>query len=93
MEIDIFYLSEIRQPRVRDLWSSKYRLIHIETTDNKPVIRGVDIIMDKATGKKVKRFMQYNKRIILVKIETKHKDSILVHVYMPTFDSSKRQIK
>lgn len=88
MKIDILGLSEMRWPRAGDLWSREYRLIHKGTAENNTGIGGVGIIMSKAIGKKVKGFVQYNERIILVKIETKPKDTVIV--YMPTSNSSVR---
>ncbi|XP_025408999.1 craniofacial development protein 2-like [Sipha flava] len=78
MKIDILGLSEMRWSRAGDLWSGKYRLIHTGTTKNNPGIRGVSIIMSKAIGNKVKGYVQYNERIILVKIEAKPNDTIIV---------------
>ncbi|XP_025412828.1 craniofacial development protein 2-like [Sipha flava] len=93
MKIDILGLSEMRWPRAGDLWSREYRLIHTGTADNNPGFGGVGIIMSKAIGKKVKGFVQYNERIILVKIETKPKDTIIVQAYMPTSNSSERELE
>ncbi|KAL4084163.1 hypothetical protein QTP88_027996 [Uroleucon formosanum] len=93
MKMDILGLSEMRWPRAGDLWIGEYRLIHIGTAENNPGIGGVGIIMSKTIGKKVKGFVQYNDRIILVKIETKPKDTIIVQVYMPTFNSSERELE
>ncbi|VVC30385.1 Endonuclease/exonuclease/phosphatase,Reverse transcriptase domain [Cinara cedri] len=93
MKMDILGLSEMRWPRAGDLWSGEYRLIHTGTAENNPGIGGVGIIMSKAIGKKVKGFVQYNERIILVKIETKLKDTIIVQVYMPTSNSSERELE
>jgi len=36
IKIDILGISEIRWMRVRDLLSGEYKLIHKETTENKP---------------------------------------------------------
>jgi len=93
MKIDILGLSEMRWPRAGDLWSGEYRLIHTGTADNNPGLGGVGIIMSKAIGKKVKGFVQYNERIRLVKIETKPKNTIIVQVYMPTSNSSERELE
>lgn len=37
--------------------------------------------------------MQYNKRIVLVNIETKPKDTVVVQVYMPTSNSCDAEIE
>lgn len=36
---------------------------------------------------------QYNERIILVKMETKPKDTVVVHVYMPNSNSCNTEIE
>jgi exonuclease III len=68
-------------------------LIHSGTAENNPGIGGVGIIMSKAFGKKVKKFVQYNERIIVFKIEIKPKDTIIVQVYMPSTNSSEKEMK
>jgi len=50
-------------------------------------------MLGKAIGKKVKSYVQYSERIILVKIETKLKDTIVVQVYMPTSNSNDSQVE
>lgn len=63
-------------------------MIHTGTAVNNSGIGGEGKTMSKAIGKKVKGFVQYYERIILVKIETKPKDTITVQVYMPTSNNN-----
>jgi len=49
--------------------------------------------MYKAIGEKVKGFVQYNARIVLDNIETESKDIFIVQVYIPTYNSSEREIE
>jgi len=77
MKIDILELSEMSWPKARDVWSSEYRFLHTGTTENNTGIGEGGILLNKAPVKKVKKIMQYNERIILIKIETKPKDTII----------------
>lgn len=63
-----------------DFWSGFYRIIH---TGSKEGYTGVGIILNKNLGLRVKEYMQYNERQVLVKTDTKPVDMILVQVYMP----------
>jgi len=49
---------------------------------------GIEIIMNKILGEKIKGYILYDKIIILVKFQTKPKDTIVVQVYVPTTNSS-----
>lgn len=49
--------------------------------------------MNKTLGKKVKGYIQCDDRIILVKFQTKPKDTIVVQVYMPTTNSSDEEVE
>lgn len=78
IKIDILGISEIRWPNSGDFWSGDYKMIHTEISEKRPGIGGVGIVMNKSLGKKVKGYIQYNDRIILVKFQTKPKDTIVV---------------
>lgn len=49
--------------------------------------------MNKALGQKVKGYVQYNERIILVRFQTKPKDTIVAQLYMPTSNSSEEELE
>lgn len=84
MDLQILGIAEMRWPQAGDFWSGNYRIIHSGTENAKPGYGGVGIILNKELGNRVKGFVQYNERLILVRIETKPKDTVIVQVYMPT---------
>ncbi|XP_050528190.1 craniofacial development protein 2-like [Daktulosphaira vitifoliae] len=93
MKIDILGISELRWPKSGDFWSGDHRIIHTGASEKKPGTGGVGIIMNKNLGKKVKGYIQYDDRIILVKLQTKPKDTIVVQVYMPTSNSNDEEVE
>ncbi|XP_025425707.1 craniofacial development protein 2-like [Sipha flava] len=93
MSIDILEISEVRWLETGDIWSGNYRFIYSGTSVKYPGRGGVGIMLRKDIGKKVKSYVQYSERIILVKIETKPKDTIIVQVYMPTSNSNDSQVE
>ncbi|XP_027853317.2 craniofacial development protein 2-like [Aphis gossypii] len=93
MKIDILGISEIRWPNPGDFWSGDYRIIHTGTAEKRPDIGGVGLIVNKTLGEKVKGYIQYNERIILVRFQTKLKDTIVAQVYMPTTNSSDEELE
>ncbi|XP_025406587.1 craniofacial development protein 2-like [Sipha flava] len=93
MSIDILGILEVRWPETGDIWSGDYKVIYSGTSVENPGRGGVDIMFRKDIGKKVKSYVQYSERIILVKIETKPKDTIIVQVYMPTSNSNDSQVE
>lgn len=60
--------------------------LHSGTATNRPGYGGVSIILRKKLGDRVKGYVQYNERLIVVRIETKPKDAVIAQVYMPTTD-------
>jgi exonuclease III len=62
-------------------------------SEKKPGTGGVGIVTNKTLGEKVKCYIQYNDRIILVKFKTKPKDTTVVEVYMPTTNSSEEELE
>jgi len=67
MKIDILGISEIRWPNPGDFWSGDYRIIHTGTAEKRPGIGGVGLIVNKTLGEKIKGYIRYNERIILVR--------------------------
>ena len=54
--------------------------------------RGVAIILDAETGKRVKKVVQCNERMISIKIEAEPVDIVLIQVYMPTSASEEEEV-
>jgi len=93
MKIDILGISKIKWPNPGDFWSGDYRIIHTGTAEKRPDIGGVGLIVNKTLGEKVKGYIQYNERIILVRFQTKPKNTIVAQVYMPTTNSSEEELE
>jgi exonuclease III len=93
MNIDILDISEVRWPEAGDIWSGNHRFVYSGTSVKNLGRVGVDIVLKKDIGKKVKSYVQYSERIILVKIKTKPKDTIIVQVYMPISNSNDSQVE
>lgn len=84
MKIDIIGVAETRWQGDGEFWSGDYRVIHTHTIERRPGVGGIAMVMSKEAGKKVKGYTQCDGRIILVKLDTKPKDTIFIQVYMPT---------
>lgn len=67
MKINILGILKIRRPKPGDFWSRDYRIINTGKSERTPGAGGVGIVLNKTLGKKVKGYIQYNDRIILVK--------------------------
>ncbi|CAF1140811.1 unnamed protein product [Didymodactylos carnosus] len=80
--LNVLGLAEVRWKEQGDFWLEKYRIIHCGNA--KGGANGVAIILDEKTGKRVNKVVQHSDRLILVKIEAKPVDIVIVQVYMPT---------
>lgn len=49
-----------------------------------PGVTGVGIVLKKHLELRVREYIYYDERIILLRMETKPRHTIIVHVYMPT---------
>uniref|UniRef100_A0A8D9A6I6 Craniofacial development protein 2 n=1 Tax=Cacopsylla melanoneura TaxID=428564 RepID=A0A8D9A6I6_9HEMI len=84
MKVDVLGISEMRWPNNGDLWTGNYRLIHSGCLDDKPGIGGVGVLLTKELGQRVKGYVHRKGRILLVKLDTKPVDTVIIQVYMPT---------
>lgn len=75
LKIDIIGINELKWTEKGDFWSGNYRIIF--SGDNHRVT-GVGFILNKEIGKKVLDIVQYNDRIIAIKIETKPVDTFIL---------------
>jgi hypothetical protein len=62
-----------------DFWSDNYRIIYSE---DKKSNTGVGIVLTKERGQRVKNYLIYNARIILVKLKTDGNDLVIIQTYM-----------
>lgn len=88
--LNVLGLGEVRWRKSGDYWSDKYRVIY--SGGEKDAVRGVAIVLDEETGKRVKKVVQYSDRVMLVKIEAEPRDIVAVQVYMPTSASDDEKV-
>jgi hypothetical protein len=81
LNIDILGMSEIKRKEKGDIWSEDYRVTY---SGDKNSNTGVGIILSKEWGKRVKNYLLYNDKIILIKLQTGGNDLIIIQTYMPT---------
>jgi len=93
MKVDILGVSEVGWPEAGDIWNGEYRFLFTGILEENPGMGGVSVMLEKDIETKVKRCVQHREIIILVKIEIKPKDTVVVQVYMSTSNSSDRQIE
>ena len=93
MKIDILGIAEMRWPNNGDFWSGEHRVIHTGTIVDQPGVGGVGVVLNKEIGCRVKGYVQYNGRIIKVKLDTKPTDTVIIQVYMPTSKHSEEIIE
>lgn len=85
MKLDILGISEMRWRRTGDFWSDKYRVKYSGTEDDEHTgKKGVGILLEKSLGLRVAGYVQHSDRIILVKIDTKSNNTVIIQIYMPT---------
>ncbi|KAL1447191.1 hypothetical protein WDU94_013942 [Cyamophila willieti] len=83
----------MRWPNDGDLWVGNYRLIHSRYRDDKPGNGGVGVMLSKELGQRVKGYVHRKGRLILVKLDTKPVDTVIIQVYMPTATSQEELIE
>ena len=90
MKINILGLSEVRWKDGGDFMSEDVRVIYAGGKESQ---RGVAVILDAETTKRVTKVIQHNDRLILVKIQADPVDLVIVQVYMPTSDHSDEEVE
>ena len=81
LNIDVLGMSEIKWKDEGDFWSDNYRVIY---SGDKNSNTGVGIILTKEWGQKVKNYLFYNDRTMLIKLKTDKNDLVIIQKYMPT---------
>jgi endonuclease/exonuclease/phosphatase family metal-dependent hydrolase len=89
-EINILGLSEVRWKGQGDFMTDEYRIIY---SGGEKGQRGVAMILDRTMGERVSKVIQYNDRLMLVRIKAEPVDLVLVQVYMPTSDSEDVEVE
>ena len=90
LDLDVLGISEMKWPEEGDFWSGNYRIVHTGSVNGNG---GVGIILRKSVGMRVKSFLQLNERIIMIRIETKPVDTVVLQVYMPTTDYEDEEVE
>src|SRR5580698_3108104 len=88
--INILGLSEVRWKEEGDFMSNDIRVIYAGGNESK---RGVAVLLDKDTAKRVTAVVQHSDRLILVKIQAEPADIVVIQVYMPTSDHSDEEVE
>lgn len=91
-KLNILGISEMRWLGTGDFWSDNYTIINSGTKDGRAGMKGVGIILEKSLGHRVTGYIQHSESIILVKLNTKPSDTIIIQVYMPTSNEEDEEI-
>jgi hypothetical protein len=83
MNIDVLGVSEVRWKGNGDFISDGMRVIYAGGEESQ---RGVAVILNCEAAKRVVKIVQHSDRLILVKLEAKPVNMVIVQVYMPTTD-------
>ena len=81
MNLNILGVSEVRWKGDGDYMSDDVRVIYAGGEESQ---RGVAVILDKETSKRVTKIVQHSDRMIMVKIKAEPVDLIIIQVYFPT---------
>ena len=88
--INILGLSEVRWKEVGDFMSNNIRVIYAGGNESQ---RGVAVLLDNETAKRVTTVVQHSDRLILVKIQAEPVDIVIIQVYMPTSTHSDEEVE
>ena len=81
LNIDILGMSEIKLKDEGGFWSDNYRVTY---SGDKNSNTGVVITLTKEWGQRVKNYLLYNDRIMLIKLKTDENDLVIIQTYMTT---------
>ena len=90
MNLNILGLSEVRWKEGGDFMSDGMRVIYAGGNENQ---RGVAVILDGETAKRVTKIVQHSDRLILVKIQAEPVDLVVIQIYMPTSDHEDEEVE
>ena len=71
----------MRWPNNGDFWSGNYRVLHTGTIEKQTGREGVELISNKEMGKRVKGYVQYSGGTLLVKVDTKLKETDHLNIH------------
>jgi len=88
--LNVLGISEVRWKENGDFSSDGFRVVY---SGGKDRLRGVAIVLDSKTAKRVIEVDQISDRVIVVKLQAEPVDIVLVQVYMPTTDHEDEEIE
>ena len=88
--LNVLGMSEVRWKECGDFESKGYRVVY---SGGMVKERGVAIVLDYETAKRVVEVEQYSDRVLMVKLQTEPVDIVLEQVYMPTSDHDDEEIE
>src|ERR1051325_7480407 len=88
--LHVIGISEVRWKENSDFNSDGFRVVY---SGGKDRLRGVAIVLDSMTAKRVIEVDQISDRVIVVKLQAEPVDIVLVQVYMPTTDHEDEEIE
>ena len=90
LELNVLGVSETRWEGAGDFVSDGFRVIF---SGSKGGQKGVAIIVDGETSKRVIKIVQHSERVLLSRIEAEPVDQVVVQVYMPTTEEDYEEIE
>ena len=90
MGLNILGLSEVRWKEGGDFVSDGVRVMY---SGGKESQRGVAVIVDNETAKRVTKVIQHSDRMMLVRIQAEPVDIVVIQVYMPTSEYEDEEIE
>ena len=93
LKLDILGISEMRWHGTGDFWTGDYRVIYSGTEEGLTGRKGVGVIMERSVGTRVVGYVQHSDRILLVKINTKPNNTVIIQTYMPTTNDNDEEIE
>ena len=76
--------------RKGDLYSGDFRMIY---TESKRGQNGVGILLEKRLKNRVKKIVQKSDRVLMIKIEAKPKDMVVIQVYLPQSERTEEEVE
>lgn len=87
--INVMGLSEVRWQGNGDFYSDKYRVIYAGGKESQ---RGVALVLDEETAKRVTEVIERNDRIMIVKLQSEPVNTAIIQVYMPTSAHDEQEV-
>lgn len=88
--LNVLGLSEVRWKGRGDFMSDDIRVIYSGGEQHQ---RGVAILLDKETEKRVTAIEQVNDRIVMVKVDADPVNVVIIQIYMPTSECEEKEIE